>query len=522
MAPAASSGTDQRLTLDDSSFEKLLAAAWVLQCLHDQLHPQVINGEAVAQPAASLRTMETASSISQETIKFEIPVAEACKPEISHSESSYTKISEPEIAMPAIQLSSMVIEAARKLDSLSAHSADDETVAELVKTQEAIESGILGLDATMKRLVSLSPKLAPELTTPEVALQELTPVEPAPPELKPIRPVPSIAEAPSVKPSSVSQKPLNNPDSAAQPSSFNLGIALDGFGTALSMNTSTLGAKSTRALRFAAAATSRRFQTNLKRTQDALAGYRLAFRDRTGKKLAAHASSFNLGTTVNRLSGAAIRHASNFHINFTLRSLRALAIATPVWLLVVIANLLLLETWLHQPFQGGQAMSAPSPSTAEAAVTVNAPVTTGSNQFSSQPAKRIEQTVPQRTAPIPLRATHEEITDPGTQSIVQQLSRYEINGLRRQAKYGDDSAAFTLGMAYEIGRHVRQSCAEAARWVRMAAEAGNSAAQYNLGLRYRDGDGVTADLHESEKWLRKAAAHRNREARIALQLLASR
>ena len=130
--------------------------------------------------------------------------------------------------------------------------------------------------------------------------------------------------------------------------------------------------------------------------------------------------------------------------------------------------------------------------------------------------------MPQRTSPIPLRATHEEITDPGTQSIVQQLSRYEINGLRRQAKYGDDSAAFTLGMVYEIGRHVRQSCAEAARWVRMAAEAGNPAAQYNLGLRYRDGDGVTADLHESEKWLRKAAAHRNREARIALQLLASR
>ena len=56
----------------------------------------------------------------------------------------------------------------------------------------------------------------------------------------------------------------------------------------------------------------------------------------------------------------------------------------------------------------------------------------------------------------------------------------------------------------------------------MAAEAGNAAAQYNLGLRYRDGDGVSADLHESEKWLRKAADHRNPEAKLALQLLASR
>jgi TPR repeat protein len=105
---------------------------------------------------------------------------------------------------------------------------------------------------------------------------------------------------------------------------------------------------------------------------------------------------------------------------------------------------------------------------------------------------------------------------------VAQLSRFEINGLRRQAKYGDDSAAFTLGMAYEVGRYVRQNCTQAARWVTMAAEAGNPAAEYNLGLRYRDGDGVSADLHESEKWLRKAAAHRNRNAKLALQLLASR
>ena len=333
-------------------FEKLLAAAWVLQCLHDQLHPQVVNGEAIAQPASSLRKMETASSISQETIKFEIPIAETCKPEINHSESSYTKIREPEIAMPAIQLSSMVIEAAKKLDSLSAHSADDETVAELVKTQEAIESGILGLDATMRRLVSLSPKLAPELTAHDGT--SYTP----PAELVPIQPAPSIAKAPSLKPSPTLQKPLNNQDSATQSSSFNIGIRLDGFSTALSKNASALGAKSTQALRSAAAVTSRHFQTTLKRTQDALAGYRLAFRNRTGKKLAARASSFNLATTLKRLSSATTRHASNFHINFTLRSLRAVAIATPVWLLVVIANLLLLETWLHQPFQGGQAMSS--------------------------------------------------------------------------------------------------------------------------------------------------------------------
>jgi len=114
------------------------------------------------------------------------------------------------------------------------------------------------------------------------------------------------------------------------------------------------------------------------------------------------------------------------------------------------------------------------------------------------------------------------VTDPATLSVVQGLSQHEISGLRRQAKYGDASAAFTLGMAYEVGRHVPQNCAKATRWVTTAAEAGNAAAQYNLGLRYRDGDGVSANRAESEKWLRKAATHRNRQAKLALKMLASR
>jgi TPR repeat protein len=76
-------------------------------------------------------------------------------------------------------------------------------------------------------------------------------------------------------------------------------------------------------------------------------------------------------------------------------------------------------------------------------------------------------------------------------------------------------------MAYEIGRFVPQNCVEAARWVTTAAEAGDAAAQYNLGLRYRDGDGVRANRAESVKWLRKAA-RRNRQAKLALNMRASR
>ncbi len=141
----------------------------------------------------------------------------------------------------------------------------------------------------------------------------------------------------------------------------------------------------------------------------------------------------------------------------------------------MVANLLLLETWLHQPFQGARAMSAPSPSIAEAAVTANAAAPAHSTRSLSQPAKRIESTESRQLTSIPpFAASHDQITDPATSSVVAQLSRFEISGLRRQAKYGDDSAAFTLGMAYEVGHYVRQNCAEAARWVKMAAEAGGS------------------------------------------------
>jgi TPR repeat protein len=121
-----------------------------------------------------------------------------------------------------------------------------------------------------------------------------------------------------------------------------------------------------------------------------------------------------------------------------------------------------------------------------------------------------------------LEFSHYRTTDRASFSAVQQLSRYEINGLLRRAHYGDDSAAFTLGMAYEVGRFVPQNCAQAARWVTAAAESGDAAAQYNLGLRYRDGDGLAANRAESEKWLRKAAAHNNRQARLALRELARR
>ena len=88
------------------------------------------------------------------------------------------------------------------------------------------------------------------------------------------------------------------------------------------------------------------------------------------------------------------------------------------------------------------------------------------------------------------------------------MTRYEVATARRAAQYGDDTAEFQLGMAYEIGYGVTQNCAKAAEWVTRAANAGNAAAQYNLRLRYRDGDGVAANPAEAENWLKKAAEHK--------------
>ena len=118
-----------------------------------------------------------------------------------------------------------------------------------------------------------------------------------------------------------------------------------------------------------------------------------------------------------------------------------------------------------------------------------------------------------------IQVSHLHITDRATEAAVRILSYYEMAGLRRRAEYGDDSAAFQMGMAYEIGRGVPQRCTTAAQWVARAAGEDNAAAQYNLGLRYRDGDGVAVDEDEAVKWLQKAVSKQNSDAKVALGAL---
>ena len=409
MAAEASSGTNQRLTLDHTSFERLLAAAWVLQCLQDQLHgPPVDRDDPIAAPIKIQKQLETPGYSLQKTTES------------------------------VLNFSPGITDASSEHELLIVQPTANHSVVESAKTPQPLQMETLNVDADVK-------------------------IAPKPVELKQSLRSENIATL----------HPIHTPVP--------------------------------------------RWTNHTTNDRETWAKFRAAF----------NLQSANLRTTFNRVLDAIPNPLPNFRVTFSLRALRAVAIATPVWVLSLVAALLFLEVWRHGSFQSAQAISRPSPPIVTAAATnPSTTLTTTSLTTTTQPepadVKPLVNQTRRSNATTPLETSHKRITDGATQSAVAQLSRYEIKGLRRRAKYGDDSAAFTLGMAYEVGHSVPQNCVEAAHWVATAAEAGDAAAQYNLGLRYRDGDGVPANRTESEKWLRRAAAHRNQQAKHALKMLASR
>ena len=199
----------------------------------------------------------------------------------------------------------------------------------------------------------------------------------------------------------------------------------------------------------------------------------------------------------NRLESFA-RYRVKVRVTLSPRRVAEAAGASLSVLLIVIA-LTLFQGWHHEDFHVVAA-------------------TTGMNRQSGEStARKADQFRPI----LPLQVSHRQVTDRAVLSVVQGLSRYEIHALRRQAYYGDDSAALIMGMLYETGRYVPQSCSKAADWVARSANWGNAAAQYNLGLRYRDGDGLPANQDDAKKWLQKAAEHRYSNAGLALEALTS-
>ena len=76
---------------------------------------------------------------------------------------------------------------------------------------------------------------------------------------------------------------------------------------------------------------------------------------------------------------------------------------------------------------------------------------------------------------------------------------------QEQAKDGDATAQYNLGICYYNGDGVAVDKAEAIKWFRKAAEKGRPESQTMLGMCYLNGEGVAADKTEAVKWLWKAA-----------------
>lgn len=177
------------------------------------------------------------------------------------------------------------------------------------------------------------------------------------------------------------------------------------------------------------------------------------------------------------------------------RSLRRAAPAGVI--LLVMGAFLMSQAGLYHPSQ--------------TAVASSRNVNTASLLPQAQPSSLASSAAHVETSP-----THRQITDPDVMEEIQELSRYEVAGIRRLAFSGDEYSEFELGMLYETGHGLAQNCAKAAEWVTKAAEQGNPAAAYNLGLRYRDGDGVSVNPAEADKWLHKAALHKYPHPKLAL------
>jgi hypothetical protein len=195
--------------------------------------------------------------------------------------------------------------------------------------------------------------------------------------------------------------------------------------------------------------------------------------------------------------------SSAITIRFTPRTRAAVAPATVLLIILVFLASYLLG---HRP------SLTPVKAAFQAVGTAIEGTRTSVVEARSKPAPAAAIAEPPRPETSHLRVTAFE-----SESIVEDLSRFEMQTVRRQAQFGDNDAALTLGLAYEVGSQVPQSCTQAAHWISLAAEQGNAAAEYNLALRYLYGDGTKASASEARKWLQKAARQGNQEATTALK-----
>src|SRR5439155_19387878 len=75
---------------------------------------------------------------------------------------------------------------------------------------------------------------------------------------------------------------------------------------------------------------------------------------------------------------------------------------------------------------------------------------------------------------------------------------------RKAADNGVASAAFNLGVMYDLGQGVPKDYNQAVQWYRKAADAGYAPALANLGILYYNAQGVKRDLTQSYAWFAPA------------------
>jgi TPR repeat protein len=140
------------------------------------------------------------------------------------------------------------------------------------------------------------------------------------------------------------------------------------------------------------------------------------------------------------------------------------------------------------------------------------PPSTGSFQIRSHDVNNVNNP---RNSPRPVSSN---VTVPKSE---QELQEEAFRSYRRFAAKGNVDAQYNLGLAYLLGRGVKEDCARAMYWFGNAAEAGNPSAQNNLAVMYEVGLGVLEDRAKAVELYETAARLGNAKARENLERLAS-
>jgi TPR repeat protein len=88
--------------------------------------------------------------------------------------------------------------------------------------------------------------------------------------------------------------------------------------------------------------------------------------------------------------------------------------------------------------------------------------------------------------------------------------------LLNDAKKGDASAQYKLGLAYERGEGAPIEYTKALKWYRLAADQGHAPSQVNIGLLHERGQVGPINYTEALKWYHLAAAQKNVLAQLCI------